>query len=127
GPRPAGRSVVAGRVSVAAADRAALIAAARRRDVAVIGYVVTTSAPECSRRNRTRTGREHVPEVAIRAAAKRFEWPTRAEGFDRLERVRADAGRFEIAPGEADREDDGARPVFVLSPDSMGCARGAHV
>src|SRR5213595_1685957 len=47
-----GRSVVVDNVNATAAGRAALIDAARRRDAAVIGYVLTTSAPECSRRNR---------------------------------------------------------------------------
>src|SRR5215470_9396429 len=87
-----GRSVVVDNVNATAADRAALIDAARRRNAAVVGFVFTTSAPECSRQNRNRAGRERVPEVAIRAAAKRFEWPTPAEGFDR--------GRAGSAPPE---------------------------
>jgi len=120
-----GCSVVVDNVNATAADRAALIDAARRRDAAVVGYVFTTSTPECSRRNRTRIGRERVPEVAIRAAAKRFEWPTRAEGFDRLEQVRTDAGRFEIAPIDDDRDDGAARTVFLLSPASTAGERGA--
>src|SRR5215470_9659886 len=82
-----GRSVVVDNVNATAADRAALIDAARRRNAAVIGYVFAMSAAECSRRNRNRAGRERVPEVAIRTALKRFEWPTAAESFDRLERV----------------------------------------
>jgi predicted kinase len=120
-----GRSVVVDNVNATAADRAVLIDAARRRDAAVAGYVFTTSAPECSRRNRNRIGRERVPEVAIRAAAKRFEWPTRTEGFDRLERVRADAGRFDIAPDDGDREDRAAHTIFLLSPASTTGERGA--
>lgn len=120
-----GRSVVVDNINATAADRAALIDAARRRDTAVIGYVFTTSAAECSRRNRNRAGRARVPEVAIRAAAKRFEWPTRAEGFDRLERVRADAGRFEITPQDGKPEEGGACTVFLLSPASTAGERGA--
>lgn len=121
----AGRSVVVDNVNATAADRAALIDAARRRDAAVVGYVFTTSAPECSHRNRNRAGRERVPEVAIRAAAKRFEWPTPAEGFDRLERVRADAGHFEIAPHGGNREEGAACTIFLLSPASTAGERGA--
>jgi len=50
-------------------------------------------------------GRERVPEVAIRAAAKRYQRPTQAEGFDRLEQVVADEGRFEITPYDGAREE----------------------
>jgi len=120
-----GRSVVVDNVNATAADRAALIDAARRRNAAVVGFVFTTSAPECSRRNRNRAGRERVPEVAIRAAAKRFEWPTPAEGFDRLERVWADAGHFEIAPDVGNRDEGAARTIFLLSPASTAGERGA--
>ena len=84
-------------VNATAADRAALIAAGRRRGAAIAGYVFATSREECSRRNRDRVGRERVPEVAIGAAAKRFQRREPAEGFDRLERVRADAGRFDAS------------------------------
>ena len=40
-----GRSVVVDNVNATAADRAALIDAARRRVAAVVGYVFTSSAP----------------------------------------------------------------------------------
>src|SRR5215470_12042874 len=103
----------------------ALIDAARRRNAAVVGFVFTTSAPECSRQNRNRAGRERVPEVAIRAAAKRFEWPTPAEGFDRLERVRAAAGHFGVVPHDGNREEGAARTIFLLSPASTAGERGA--
>jgi len=119
----AGRSVVVDNVNATAADRAALIDAARRRNAPVVGYVFTTNATECSRRNRSRTGRERVPEVAIRAAAKRFERPTQAEGFDRLVEVRADAGRFEIAPHDGDGKEGAACTIFLLSAASTAGER----
>jgi len=119
------RSVVVDNVNATAADRAALIEAGRRRGATVIGYVFTASAGECSRRNRNRAGRERVPEVAIRAAAKRLEGPTRAEGFDRLQQVRTEAGRFEIAPYDGEPEDHDACTVFLLSPASTEGERGA--
>jgi len=94
----AGRSVVVDNLNATAADRIALVEAGRRRGAAIVGYVFTTAIGECSRRNRGRAGRERVPEVAIRAAAKRYERPTKAEGFDRLEQVTTDAGRFDVEP-----------------------------
>ena len=113
GALAAGRSVVVDNTNPTAADRTALIEVARIRGADVIGYVFATPAAECSRRNRGRVGRERVPEVAIRAAAKRYQRPTQAEGFDRLEQVAADEGRFEITPYDGAREEG---KVFLLSP-----------
>src|SRR5206468_814944 len=86
----AGRSVAVDNINATVADRAVLIGAGRRRGATIVGYLLLTDASECSRRNRGRVGRARVPEVAIRAAAKRFQPPTRGEGFHRLEQVRAD-------------------------------------
>src|ERR1700732_4508958 len=87
----AGRSVVVDNLNATVADRAPLVEAAPRHGAAVEGFVFDTSTRECSRRNRSRAGRERVPEVAIRAAAKRFQRPTRAEGFGRLHQALAEA------------------------------------
>jgi predicted kinase len=114
----AGRSVVVDNVNATIADRAALIEVGRRRGATIIGYVLATSVAESSRRNRGRVGRAQVPEVAIRVAAKRFERPARAEGFDRLEQVQADTERFEPDP---------AHTIFLLSPASTEGKRAALV
>ena len=121
----AGRSVAVDNINATIADRAALIQAGRRRGAAVVGYAIATDIAECSRRNGGRVGRERVPEVAIRAAAKRFQRPTPAEGFDRLEGVRADGGRFELMPYDGEREDDTAGTIFLLSPASTHGERAA--
>ncbi len=126
----AGRSVVVDNVNATAADRSALIEAGRRRGAVIVGYALGTDVTESARRNRGRVGRGRVPEVAIRAAAKRFERPTPGEGFDRLERVQADAGRFEISPFDGERRDrpeDVPPTVFLLSPASMGGERGTRL
>jgi len=119
----AGRSVVVDNVNATVADRAALIQAGRRRRAGVVGYVFTTDVAECGRRNRGRVGRERVPGVAIRAAAKRFQRPTHAEGFDRLERVRAEVDRFELMPYDGELGDDAAGTIFLLSPASTSGER----
>jgi predicted kinase len=116
----AGRSAVVDNVNATRADRAALIAVARRYGAAVHGYVVDTPAAECLRRNRLRAGRERVPDVAIHAAAKRLEPPTPEEGFDALSRVRAAEGRFEV-----DADAGGRSTVFLLSPASTDGERAA--
>ena len=114
-----GRSIVVDNVNATRSDRAALVAVGRRHGAEVRCYVVATAAAECLRRNRGRTGREHVPAVAIHAAAKRYERPTAAEGFDGLSEVRAEDGRFEIVAEAPDHS------VFLLSPASTGGERGA--
>jgi predicted kinase len=113
----AGRSVVVDNVNATVADRAALIAAGRRRGAIITGYVLGTEVRACVERNRDRPG--HVPEVAIFAAAKRFQPPTRAEGFDRLRRVEASASEFHLTAEGADVT------IFLLSPASTSGERAA--
>ena len=80
----AGRSVVVDNTNPRAADRAGIIAAARRHGAEVVGYFFPTEAGDALRRNRAREGRGRVPDVAIFTTRKRLEVPTYAEGFDRL-------------------------------------------
>src|SRR5687767_6408900 len=61
----AGRSVVVDDTSPRVADRAPLIAAARRHGARVVGYVLDTPRGECLKRNRLREGRARVPDVAV--------------------------------------------------------------
>ena len=92
------RSVVVDNTNASAAERAPLIAQARAHGAEVVGYYFPTEPADALRRNRTRTGRERVPDVAIFAIRKRLEPPTLAEGFDRLFVVRMNEQerRFEI-------------------------------
>ena len=80
----AGRSVAVDNTNPTVADRAAIIAIARRHGAEVAGYFFATEAADALRRNRTREGRQRVPAVAIFATQKRLERPTYEEGFDRL-------------------------------------------
>jgi predicted kinase len=79
-----GRSVVVDNTNPSVAVRAPLIAAARKHGAEVVGYFFLTEAADALRRNRTRQGRERVPDVAIFTVRKRLEPPTTEEGFDRL-------------------------------------------
>jgi len=98
----AGRSVVIDNTNPRLADRAPLIAAARRHGAQVTGYFFATEAADALRRNRGREGRERVPAVAIFATRKRLEMPTLDEGFDRLYVVTVnEASRsFDVRPQE---------------------------
>jgi predicted kinase len=80
----AGRSVVVDNTNPRAADRAPIIALARRFGADVAGYFFPTEPAIALRRNRQRQGRDRVPDVAIFVAKKRLEPPTYAEGFDSL-------------------------------------------
>ena len=119
-----GRSVVVDNVNATLADRAVLIEAGRRRGATIVGYVLDVPVPECLQRNDSRTGRARVPKVAIYAAAKRFQPASETEGFDRLYRVEAEAGRFRISPPDAQRPNNSSS-VFLLSPASTSGERAA--
>ena len=112
-----GRSVAVDNVNATIAARAPLIAAGRRHGATIVGYVLDTAAGECAARNRTRTGRERVPDVAVFAAAKRRVAPSREEGFDALVTVHAADGRFDVAGAGV------AELIFLLSPASTSGAR----
>lgn len=88
----AGHSVAADNVNATASARAPLIALARRHGARVVGYYFDAPPHDAVERNRRRSGRARVPDVAIYAAAKRLEPPAPAEGFDALFRVRLTGG-----------------------------------
>jgi predicted kinase len=99
----AGRSIVVDNTHPSAAVRAPIIALARSRGADVTGYYFPVEVGDALRRNRSRTGRGRVPDVAIFTVRKRLEPPSLAEGFDRLFLVRPNeaTGSFdvELAPG----------------------------
>jgi predicted kinase len=90
--------VVVDNTSPRVADRAPLIAAARRHGARVVGYFLDTPRAECLQRNRGREGRARVPDVAVHVTAARLQPPTREEGFDELFSVRAKDGAFAVEP-----------------------------
>lgn len=94
-----GRSVVVDNTNASVAVRAPLIEIARAHEAQVTGYYFATEAADALRRNRTREGRDRVPDVAIFAVRKRLEPPSFAEGFDRLFIVRLNEAeqRFDVA------------------------------
>jgi predicted kinase len=70
------------------AVRAAYIARAKQAQFSVIGYYFESAPKDAVQRNQLRAENDRVPAVAIWAANKRLELPTREEGFDNLYRVR---------------------------------------
>ena len=85
----AGRtSFVVDNTNLQPADRARYIPVARAAGFSVVGYVFQTPIADALTRNAERTGKQRVPDAAIRNAVSRFEWPTLTEGFDSLWLVR---------------------------------------
>ena len=94
----AGRSVVIDNTNPTRDERLALIGLGRSFGAMVIGYFFESRLTDCLERNRQRTGKACVPEVALYATRKRLEPPSLAEGFDLLHFVRLlDEGVFEIS------------------------------
>jgi predicted kinase len=99
-----GESVVVDNTNPAIADRAPLIAEARRQGARTIGYLFTPDLAGSRRRNAARTGKARVPDVALYVAAKRLQPPTHEEGFDELYDVRLVEGEgFAVALRERPR------------------------
>ncbi len=78
------------------AERAQYITPSKAKRFTVIGYYFESKIEDCLRRNAGRPEPERVPDVAICAAAKRMELPSLGEGFDRLNYVRLENGRFVV-------------------------------
>lgn len=95
----AGADVVVDNTHPAVADRAPVIALARAHAARVIGYYFTAGTREAVGRNRSREGKQRVPDVAIFTKAKRMQAPAAGEGFDELYAVSIDpGGEFTVTP-----------------------------
>ena len=88
----AGRSVVVDNTNPSAAERAPLLAAAREAGVPVRAVWVDTPIEVCLARNAARPQERRVPLVGIHAVVARFEPPSAAEGFARVDVVRPSPG-----------------------------------
>ncbi len=83
-----GSSVVVDNTNPKVEDRLTLIKLGREFGARIIGYYFESEVRRCVGRNRRRTGKDKVPDVAIFATAKRLVAPSYSEGFDELFRVR---------------------------------------
>jgi hypothetical protein len=86
-----------------------LIALGREFAATVVGYYLESRLADYLERNRQRSGKASVPDVALYATRKRLCRPSLAEGFDRLSYVRLlGDGRFEILDWTEELRDDEA-------------------
>jgi predicted kinase len=80
----AGRSVVVDNTNPTLEDRSALIELGNTYAAQIIGYYFQSKVSDCLERNRQRTGKDRVPDVAIYATVKKLVRPTYAEGYKQL-------------------------------------------
>ena len=64
--------------------RAGLVALAREYHAEVIGYYFESRLSTCLERNRCRSGRALVPDIALYSTINRLEAPSHEEGFEKL-------------------------------------------
>jgi len=93
----AGRSVVVDNTNPTLGDRAELIQLGRSYGAEIACYFFELQMNQSLARNRLRTGKERVPDIAIFATMKRFVQPIYKEGFDTLFYITAnDDGTFNL-------------------------------
>jgi predicted kinase len=85
----AGNSVAIDNTNASRESRAELIEVGREYGATIIGYFFEVQLKESLARNKQRTGKARVPDVAIFATLKRLVPPTYEEGYDQLYCVRS--------------------------------------
>ena len=95
------QSFVIDRMNLERNRRSSYIQAAQAAGFRIEGYLLKSNLAACLERNRQRTGKQHIPELAIRGSIKKLELPSLAEGFERLWYVRQlPAHQFQVTPWE---------------------------
>ncbi len=84
----AGKSVVVDNTNPTVEERRPLIQLGREYGANIAGYYFESHLRRCLERNRQRTGKARVPDVALYATAKKVAPPSYSEGFDELYCVR---------------------------------------
>lgn len=78
-------------------ERQRLVALGREYGAKIIGYYFQSHIRVCLERNRQRTRKARVPDVALYATANRLAPPSYSEGFDKLYSVHiSDDFAFEV-------------------------------
>ena len=90
------QSIVIDNTNTRVQDRLPLIEIAHSFGAKVLCYYFVSSVRESLVRNRARTGKARVKDVAIFVAAKRLEEPTYAEGFDKIFHAKIEGEGFQV-------------------------------
>ncbi|MEV8553879.1 ATP-binding protein [Streptomyces glaucescens] len=95
----AGRSVAVDNTNPSPQEWTPLDAAGHAHGATVTAYWFPPDLAGSLARNALREGRARIPDVGIRATAKRLRRPSRADGFDTVLEVRFDGrGGFRVRP-----------------------------
>ena len=86
----AGQRVVIDNTNPTTEDRAVYLQAAKEHHFETVAYYFDVPYETCKRRNDLRSGKKCVPEVGLKATAKKLVEPTMAEGFGAVYRVDVD-------------------------------------
>ncbi|MBP1046639.1 AAA family ATPase [Enterococcus sp. BWM-S5] len=78
------QSVVIDNTNPTKLDRQRYFELLDRADVTFIGYYFQSKLTDCLKRNQQRTGKAHLPEIALKATAAKLELPSFDEGFSEL-------------------------------------------
>ena len=79
------------------AERRRYIPLARKdKDARIVVYCFAPDLEGCLARNEKRTGRAHVPEVAIKCKLAKFEPPDFGEGIDEIYYVKVFENDFDV-------------------------------
>lgn len=78
------------------ADREKYIPAAKAAGYHIIGYFMESKLSVCMERNRQRSGKERIPDIAVACISNKLEMPSLAEGFDELYFVKNDGTEMTI-------------------------------
>ncbi len=95
----AGHSLVVDNTNPTVVERRSLIYLGQVYRAKIIGYYFAPQVHQCLQRNRQRSGKARVPDVAIYATLKKLIPPADVEGFHQLFQVQiAGNAAFEVRP-----------------------------
>lgn len=87
-------------------ERAKYISLAKEHKYEVIGYYFRSDISEALSRNKTRTGKELIPEKGLYGCRKRLVVPTYSEGFNKLYYVQLKQYGFEVREWQEAKKPD---------------------
>ncbi|MEL7604003.1 MAG: AAA family ATPase [Bacillota bacterium] len=106
-----GASFVVDNTNPTASDRARYIEPAKAAGYHITGIFFKSVLAECMARNKSRTGKGRIPEVALAATSNKLEMPAWQEGFDELYYAYIEGGEFIL---EEWREPGEIREIYEL-------------
>ncbi|WP_020407666.1 AAA family ATPase [Hahella ganghwensis] len=77
-------------------DRCRYIEEFKKHHFEIVGYYFSSKLDECLQYNKSRQGKECIPEAGIRGTYNKLELPALSEGFDALYYVTRNNGSFTV-------------------------------